>query len=87
MDAPASVNDFEPEQAHPLSQWQDTPVRESIVAFVDSVTDLENSRFVPVENRVAVFDFDGTMAVEKPEFMELLVAIVPANGDRRGRGS
>jgi hypothetical protein len=43
-----------------LASWNDTPTRAAIVAFVESVAD------VPEEERVAVFDNDGTLWCEKP---------------------
>src|SRR5215203_305674 len=49
-----------------LSTWRDTPVREAIVAFVERVRDQ-----VPVEQRVAVFDNDGTLWCEKPMPIQL----------------
>src|SRR5215203_7355967 len=49
-----------------LSTWRDTPVREAIVAFVERVRDQ-----VPVEERVAVFDNDGTLWCEKPMPIQL----------------
>jgi phosphoserine phosphatase len=44
-----------------LAGWNDGPTRQAIVAFVEqAVSD------VPVEERVAVFDNDGTLWCEKP---------------------
>jgi phosphoserine phosphatase len=43
-----------------LASWNDTQTRAAIVAFVESVRD------VPEEERVAVFDNDGTLWCEKP---------------------
>lgn len=44
-----------------LASWLDTPARQAIVSFVQSVT----SEVAPAE-RVAVFDNDGTLWSEKP---------------------
>ena len=46
--------------------WRDGPVRQRIVDFVASVTGADGSEPVPVEERVAVFDNDGTLWCEKP---------------------
>jgi hypothetical protein len=43
-----------------LASWNDTPTRAAIVSFVESARD------VPEEERVAVFDNDGTLWCEKP---------------------
>src|SRR3954470_1262204 len=49
-----------------LSSWRETPAREAIVAFVARVCDE-----VPPEERVAVFDNDGTLWCEKPMPIQL----------------
>ncbi|MBT2494479.1 haloacid dehalogenase-like hydrolase [Microbacterium sp. ISL-59] len=47
-----------------LPSWRDTTTRRAIEAFVASVT--EGPDAVPVEERIAVFDNDGTLWSEKP---------------------
>jgi phosphoglycolate phosphatase-like HAD superfamily hydrolase len=54
-----------------LSNWRDTPTRQAIVAFVDQVCGRDGSTPVPVEERVAVFDNDGTLWCEKPMPIQL----------------
>jgi phosphoserine phosphatase len=48
-----------------LPSWRDTPTRQAIVSFAESLGD------VPDEERVAVFDNDGTLWCEKPMPIEL----------------
>ena len=55
-----------PDEANPLTSWNDTPSKAAIVEFIESVA--EN---VPDEERVAVFDNDGTLWCEKPMPIEL----------------
>ncbi|HEY6627452.1 MAG TPA: haloacid dehalogenase-like hydrolase, partial [Acidimicrobiia bacterium] len=55
----------------PLSSWNDTPTRAAIVDFVDKVTDPTTDWFVPEEDRVVVFDNDGTLWSEKPMPIQL----------------
>src|SRR3954467_2803754 len=50
----------------PLESWRDGPVRQRIMDFVSSVNGQDGSEPVPVEERVAVFDNDGTLWCEKP---------------------
>ena len=50
----------------PLDQWNEGPVKASILSFVKKVTDETNPDFVAVADRVAVFDMDGTFLLEKP---------------------
>src|SRR3954464_8512694 len=54
-----------------LSNWRDTPTRRAIVAFVDRVCGRDGSPPVPVEERLAVFDNDGTLWCEKPMPVQL----------------
>jgi phosphoserine phosphatase len=49
-----------------LSSWNDTATREAIVAFAEGA-----AQTVPPEERVAVFDNDGTLWSEKPMPIEL----------------
>lgn len=48
-----------------LGSWADTPTRQRIVDFVKKVTG-DGPEHVPVLERVAVFDNDGTLWAEKP---------------------
>ncbi|WP_430810359.1 MULTISPECIES: HAD family hydrolase [unclassified Carboxylicivirga] len=54
-----------------LLSWNNTPVKEQIFSFVKKVTDPSSVDYVPVENRVAVFDNDGTLWNEKPLYIPL----------------
>jgi phosphoserine phosphatase len=49
-----------------LPSWNDTPTRQAIVEFVE-----QTARDVPVEERIAVFDNDGTLWCEQPMPIEL----------------
>jgi phosphoserine phosphatase len=53
----------------PLNQWNDGPPKASILSFVNAVTDKTNPKFLPEQDRVAVFDMDGTILIEKPNFV------------------
>ncbi len=63
------------DQNDPLSLWSDADPKKQIMAFVKDVTDPKSANFVPVEKRLATFDFDGTIGCEKPTYMEVLVAM------------
>ena len=54
-----------------LTSWNDTPTRAAIVQFVEMVTDPDTDWFLPPEERVAVFDNDGTLWSEKPMPIQL----------------
>jgi phosphoserine phosphatase len=50
----------------PLASWNDGPSRRAILDFVRRVTTAGSPDFVPVPERVAVFDNDGTLWSEQP---------------------
>jgi phosphoserine phosphatase len=54
-----------------LASWNDTPARQAIVEFVESVTQEQSAAYIPEPERVAVFDNDGTLWCEKPMPIEL----------------
>src|SRR5580765_1423242 len=54
-----------------LSGWKDGPTKQAIVAFVEKVSGEDGSSAVPLEDRVAVFDNDGTLWCEKPMPIQL----------------
>jgi phosphoglycolate phosphatase-like HAD superfamily hydrolase len=54
-----------------LSTWRDGAAKQAIVEFVARVTGADGSDPVPVEERVAVFDNDGTLWCEKPMPIQL----------------
>ena len=49
-----------------LSSWRDGPAKQAILAFVAAAGGEDGSDPVPIEERVAVFDNDGTLWCEKP---------------------
>lgn len=53
-------------QADPLPSWNDGAVKRAIIDFVSRVTKEGGADFVPVQDRIAAFDNDGTLWVEKP---------------------
>lgn len=59
----------------PLPSWNEGPSRQAIVSFVDAVTEAGGKRYVPVAERVAVFDNDGTLWSEQPLYFEVLFAL------------
>ncbi len=49
-----------------LPSWNDGPPRKAICDFVTRVTEAGGRDFVPVEDRIATFDNDGTLWPEQP---------------------
>jgi len=54
-----------------LSSWRDGPTKQAIINFVDRICGEDGSPAVPSEERVAVFDNDGTLWCEKPMPIQL----------------
>ena len=48
-----------------LASWNDSPAKRAIIAFVQRVTG-DGPGFVPAADRIATFDNDGTLWVERP---------------------
>jgi hypothetical protein len=75
----------------PLSLWEDdAPLKKELVAYVEAVTDESSADFIPVEDRVATFDFDGTLFCETdPNYFDytLLVHRVLEDPDYKDKAS
>ena len=61
--------------ADPLPSWNDTAPKQAIIAFVEKATKEGSSGFVPMPERIAVFDNDGTLWAEQPMYFQLFFAI------------
>ena len=61
--------------ADPLPSWNDGPAKQSIIAFVEKATKPGSPDFVPVSERIATFDNDGTLWCEKPLPVQLYFVI------------
>ena len=74
----------------PLSTWNDGEAKSSVMRFVAQTCGEATAEAVPVEERVAVFDNDGTLWCEKPMPVQLDFIVrrlvVMAHQDDRQRG-
>ena len=59
-------------QSDPLPSWNDGPAKQAIVKFVHATTDAASPNFVPLAERIATFDQDGTLWVEHPIYTQLV---------------
>ncbi|NBC14268.1 MAG: haloacid dehalogenase-like hydrolase, partial [Gammaproteobacteria bacterium] len=57
--------------ADPLASWNDGEAKQAIIELVAAVTEPDSPDFVPKAERVAVFDNDGTLWLEKPFYTQL----------------
>jgi hypothetical protein len=58
-------------QNDPLPSWNDGKAKQSIIAFVEKATKPGSPDFVPVAERIATFDNDGTLWCEQPVPVQL----------------
>jgi phosphoglycolate phosphatase-like HAD superfamily hydrolase len=61
-------------QSDPLPSWNEGAVKKSITDFVARVTMPDTADFVPVEQRIATFDNDGTLWCEQPVYFQVAFA-------------
>jgi len=59
----------------PLPSWNDGKARTAIINFVAAVTDQKHKDYIEPDQRIAVFDNDGTLWVEQPMYAQLFFAL------------
>jgi phosphoglycolate phosphatase-like HAD superfamily hydrolase len=62
-------------QSDPLPSWNDGAAKKTITDFVARVTTDGRPDFVPIDQRIATFDNDGTLWCEQPFYFQLAFAI------------
>ena len=55
----------------PLPSWNEGSTKQNILNFVRGVTTTGDPQFVKPEERIAVFDNDGTLWTEMPAYFQL----------------
>jgi phosphoglycolate phosphatase-like HAD superfamily hydrolase len=63
-----------------LPSWKDGAAKQAILDFVRITTDTASPNHVPLDDRIAVFDQDGTLWVEHPMYTQVVYCLerVPA---------
>ncbi|MDN7139365.1 haloacid dehalogenase-like hydrolase [Pseudomonas sp. JQ170] len=61
--------------AEPLPSWREGAPRTALLNFVEQVTTQGSKTYVPIGERIAVFDNDGTLWSEQPAYFQLLFAL------------
>lgn len=61
--------------ADPLPSWNDGATKKSIIDFVTKTTKEGSADLIPVADRIACFDNDGTLWCEQPMYFQLAFAI------------
>ncbi|MGO2420717.1 MAG: HAD family hydrolase [Vibrio casei] len=59
----------------PLPSWNDTATKKGIIQYVQQTTNPDSMQFIPVSERIATFDNDGTLWAEKPVYFQLYFAL------------
>ncbi len=59
----------------PLPSWNDGAAKKSIIDFVTKTTKKDGADFIPVSDRIACFDNDGTLWSEQPMYFQLAFAV------------
>jgi phosphoserine phosphatase len=59
----------------PLPSWNDGAAKKSITDFVPRVTSQGRPDFVPLDQRIATFDNDGTLWAEQPMYFQIMFAM------------
>ena len=63
------------EATRPLSLWEeDAPARTALISYISAVTDESGPDYIPEEDRIAVFDLDGTLFCETdPNYFDYML--------------
>lgn len=61
----SSASQTEVNKKDALSLWtDDAPLKKQLTEYISKITDKDSKDFIPVDRRIAVFDFDGTLFCE-----------------------
>jgi hypothetical protein len=77
--------------AQPLASWNDGAAKQAIVGFVAAVTTQGAPTFVAQDDRIAVFDNDGTLWPEQPVYVQFrfvldrIRAMAPQHPEWKGK--
>jgi phosphoserine phosphatase len=66
-----TFNEVKSRPNDPLPSWNEGQAKQAILEFIKNVTDPRNAQFVPTEDRIAVFDNDGTLWTEQPCYTQM----------------
>jgi phosphoglycolate phosphatase-like HAD superfamily hydrolase len=58
-----------------LPSWNDGPAKQAIIDFVRATSDRSSASYVVPEDRITVFDQDGTLWVEHPMYTQVIYCL------------
>ncbi|MEI6891237.1 MAG: HAD family hydrolase [Pontiella sp.] len=59
----------------PLASWNETETKQALLGFVEKVCRIDGPDYVPPAERIATFDNDGTLWVEKMLYFQILFTL------------
>ena len=62
-------------QGDGLPSWNEGPAKQAILDFVRATSDRSSPSYVVPEDRIAVFDQDGTLWVEHPMYTQVIYCL------------
>src|SRR5688572_18632342 len=62
-------------ETNPLASWNDGSTKKAIIDFINKTTKEGSADFIPVADRIACFDNDGTLWSEQPMYFQLAFAL------------
>ncbi|OBQ52256.1 haloacid dehalogenase [Tamlana sp. s12] len=65
----------ETEITDPLPSWNDGATKEAITSYIKDVITSGSPNFIPISDRIATFDNDGTLWSEQPMYFQLFFAM------------
>lgn len=60
---------------YPLPSWNQGTTKQTIIAFVEKITDPALETYIPPSDRIATFDNDGTLWTEKPLYIQVAFSL------------
>ena len=54
-----------------LPSWNEGPSKQAIISFIEKTTTQGSADFIPITERIAVFDNDGTLWSEQPIYVQI----------------
>src|SRR5690606_17139713 len=74
-DTESGTETVEVSDSDPLPSWNEGANKEAIINYVKDVTTDGSANFIPVADRIATFDNDGTLWSEQPAYFQLFFAM------------
>ena len=72
---PTSAPAQAPTSSGSLPSWNEGPAKQAIIDFVRATSDRSSASYVAPEDRIAVFDQDGTLWVEHPMYTQVIYCL------------